>query len=148
MCHVMPKDKVYDLMFKRAKKVMSKKEIQNKVRLEVNKRRAPEVMKGITAKLVQREEEKRKKLAALGIDYDFPGYAAGVKAAATSEEKKKDDQSSYKRRKVSIDDKENSADEEENKQVKTPKASKKKLKAVTEVKKDKKKKEKKRKSLA
>jgi RNA recognition motif-containing protein len=177
VCHVLPRDKVYDLMFKRPKKVISKKDVQNKVRLEVNKRRAPEVMKGITAKLVQREEEKRKKLAELGINYDFPGYAAGARAVATTDEKK---DKSNKRRKVSMDEKENNVDKEENKPIKTPKsskkkaakakvnidenensadksqndvvmktpkASKKKIKAMTEVKKDKKKKDKKRKSL-
>lgn len=151
VCHVLPRDKVYDLMFKRPKKVMSKREIQNKARAEVNRRKTPEVMKGITAKLVQREEAKRKKLADLGFDYDFPGYAAGAKAMQTSGDKKKKDGPSKKKRKVSMDDKENSADEEENSQVqqKTPKASKKTAsKANTEVKKDKKKKDKKRKSLA
>lgn len=152
VCHVLPKDKVYDMMFKRAKKIMTKKDMQNKARLEVNKRRAPEVMKGITAKLVQREELKRKKLAELGIDYDFPGYAAGAKGAVVeSEEKKSEDHANKKRRKVSVeDDKENSADEDGNTMDPiTPKSSKKKLtKANTEVKKDKKKKDKKRKSTA
>lgn len=155
VCNVLPQDKVYDLMFKRAKKIMSKKDMQDKAREEVNRRKTPEVMKGITAKLVEREEAKRKKLIELGIDYDFPGYAAGAsgngKAAFQSETI--DDKSSKKRRKVSVDDandKENSDEEEMNLQVKaTPKASKKKVsKAKTEVKKDKKKKEKKRKSLA
>jgi nucleolar protein 15 len=151
VCHVLPRDKVYDLMFKRPRKVMSKREIQNKARAEVNRRKTPEVMKGITAKLVQREEAKRKKLADLGIDYDFPGYAAGAKAMQTSGDKNKKDGPSKKKRKVSMDDKENSADEEENSQVqqKTPKASKKTAtKENTEVKKDKKKKDKKRTSLA
>ena len=145
VCHVLPQDKVYDLMFKRPKKIMSKKDMVDKARTEVNRRKTPEVMKSITAKLVQREEAKRKKLADLGIDYDFPGYAAGAEAMQNEKSKK---EPSKKRRKVSVDDKENSADEEDNKQLKTPKSKKKVSKANTEVKKDKKKKDKKRKSLA
>ena len=145
VCHVLPRDKVYDLMFKRPKKIMSKKDNVDKARMEVNRRKTPEVMKSITAKLVEREEAKRKKLADLGIDYDFPGYAAGAEAMQNEKSKK---EPSKKRRKVSVDEKENSADEEDNKQLKTPKGKKKVSKANTEVKKDKKKKEKKRKSLA
>ena len=146
VCHVLPQDKVYDLMFKRPKKIMTKKDMQDKAREECNKRKTPEVMKGITAKLIEREEAKRKKLKELGIDYDFPGYAVGVKSSEDKKEKK----SAKKKRKVSMDDKENSADEtEENvvQEVKTPKAKKKAVKANTEVKKSKKK-DKKRKSLA
>ncbi|EED96625.1 predicted protein, partial [Thalassiosira pseudonana CCMP1335] len=71
VCHVLPRDKVHELMFAKGK-VKSKKDLQKKARMEVNKRKSVDVMKGITAKLVQREEMKRKKLAALGIDYDFP----------------------------------------------------------------------------
>lgn len=144
VCHVLPKDKVYDLMFKRPKKVMSKKDMQDKAREDCNKRKTPEVMKGITAKLIEREEAKRKKLKDLGIDYDFPGYAASVRG-----EEEKEKKSTKKKRKVSMDDKENSADEtEENvvQEVKTPKAKKRAVKASTEVKKSKKK-DKKRKSL-
>jgi nucleolar protein 15 len=152
VCHVLPEDKVYDLMFKRSKKVVSKKMMQDKAREEVNRRKTPEVMRGITAKLIEREEAKRRKLVELGIDYDFPGYAASAAKSGDKEEGKK-----AKKRKVSMDDdKENSADEtEENvivkeQVVKTPKKGGKKKddKANTEVKKDKKKKEKKRKSLA
>eukprot|EP00804_Cyclotella_cryptica_P011204 CCRYP_007731-RA/>CCRYP_007731-RA protein AED:0.06 eAED:0.06 QI:107/1/1/1/1/1/2/183/286 len=149
VCHVLPKEKVYDMMFKRARKIATKKDVQNRVRLEVNKRRTPEVIKGITAKLVQREELKRKKLAELGIEYDFPGYAAGAKRAAVDSQDKTDDHANKKRRKVSVDgDKENSADEDgNNTNPKTPKSSKTKLtKSNTEVKNDKKKKDKKRKS--
>ena len=156
VCNVLPQDKVYDLMFRRAKKIMSKKDMQDKAREEVNRRKTPEVMRGITAKLVEREEAKRKKLLELGIDYDFPGYAAGASGngkTALQSESMDNGKTSKKRRKVSVDDvndKENSDEEERDLQVNaTPKASKKKvLKAKTEVKKDKKKKDKKRKSLA
>ncbi len=94
VCHVLPRDKVHELMFAKGK-VKSKKDLQKKARMEVNKRKSVDVMKGITAKLVQREEMKRKKLAALGIDYDFPGYAAGAEASTGESE-----EPSLKRRKV------------------------------------------------
>jgi hypothetical protein len=35
-------------------------------------------MTKITQRLVEKEKKKRKKLAELGIDYDFPGYSAGL----------------------------------------------------------------------
>ena len=35
-------------------------------------------MKGITVKLVKREEMKRKKLVELRIEYDFTGYTSGT----------------------------------------------------------------------
>jgi len=75
VCHVLPNDKVHDLMFAKPKRVASKADRQKKARVEANKRRSADALKGITAKLVKREEMKRKKLASLGIDYNFPGYA-------------------------------------------------------------------------
>ena len=121
VCHVLPKDKVYDLMFTKPKNVPSKLDKQKKARNEVNKRRTAEKMKGITAKLIQREEMKRKKLASLGIDYDFPGYAASAENATESGKKK---------RKVSVEDEqggENVATTTK-KEMKTPKSHKKKRK--------------------
>lgn len=95
VCHVLPNDKVHELMFVRPKRVPTKAEKQKKARAEVNKRRSADVMKEITVKLVKREEMKRKKLAALGIDYDFPGYNASAKSVAES------NNSSKKKRKKS-----------------------------------------------
>ena len=80
VCHLLPHDRVHELMFKKPKRVLTKADKQKAHRAEANKKRSAEALKGITAKLVEREERKRKKLAALGIDYDFPGYAAGAKS--------------------------------------------------------------------
>jgi len=44
-------------------------------------------MKEITARLVQREKKKRKKLQDLGIDYDFPGYEGSLAQSGDSEGK-------------------------------------------------------------
>ncbi|KAL7528259.1 hypothetical protein ACHAXR_002352, partial [Thalassiosira sp. AJA248-18] len=84
VCHVLPNDKVHELMFAKPKKVPTKAEKQKKARLEVNQRRSADVMKEITAKLVKREEMKRKKLVELGIDYEFPGYKASAEVVAGS----------------------------------------------------------------
>lgn len=108
VCHVMPRDKVnHELMFARPKRVPTKKDRQKKARTEVNKVRSADAIRGITARLVKREEMKRKKLGTLGIEYDFPGYVASAAAAAaaqpsvttTTASKKYDDVSSTKKKK-------------------------------------------------
>ena len=103
VCHVLPKDKVHELMFTKPKRVPTKAEKQKKARSEVNnKQRSVDAMKGITAKLVKREEMKRKKLAELGIEYDFPGYAAGAPESMNTNEKNSTS-SKKKKRKISED---------------------------------------------
>eukprot|EP00579_Thalassiosira_antarctica_P006057 CAMPEP_0201883936 /NCGR_PEP_ID=MMETSP0902-20130614/16315_1 /ASSEMBLY_ACC=CAM_ASM_000551 /TAXON_ID=420261 /ORGANISM="Thalassiosira antarctica, Strain CCMP982" /LENGTH=308 /DNA_ID=CAMNT_0048412805 /DNA_START=60 /DNA_END=986 /DNA_ORIENTATION=+ len=126
VCHILPNDKVHELMFAKPKRVSSKSDRQKKARAEVNKRRSADALKGITAKLVQREEMKHKKLAALGIDYGYPGHTASVEPVAET------NKSSKKKRKVSDDDEKkdetNNVDE-----VKTPKSQKKKKKKSKKV---------------
>lgn len=80
VCHVLPMDKVYEGMFAKSKRVMTKKDRQKLARTECNKRRSAEAMKEITAKLVKREVVKRKRLEELGIEYDFPGYITAATA--------------------------------------------------------------------
>lgn len=118
VCHILPQDQVHDLMFAKAKRIPTKTDIHKKARLEVNKQRSVDALKGITAKLVKREEMKRKKLAALGFDYEFPGYAAGAKSMDDSEP------SSKRQRKLTPGDTDDNEDAELEK--KTPKSSKKK----------------------
>eukprot|EP00986_Skeletonema_menzelii_P021225 scaffold33672_cov131-Skeletonema_menzelii.AAC.3 len=118
VCHILPQDQVHELMFTKAKSIATKADIHKKARLEVNKQRSTDALKGITAKLVKREEMKRKKLAALGIDYDFPGYAAGVTSTDDAEP------SSKRRRTKSSDETEKEMASEK----KAPKSSKKKKK--------------------
>ncbi len=119
VCHILPQDQVHELMFAKAKRIATKAVIHKKARLEVNKQRSTDALKGITAKLVKREEMKRKKLAALGIDYDFPGYAAGAGVESDAEP------SSKRRRTASSDDNE----EEVSSEKKALKSSKKKKKS-------------------
>lgn len=128
VCHILPQDQVHELMFAKAKRIATKADIHKKARLEVNKQRSTDALKGITAKLVKREEMKRKKLAALGIDYDFPGYAAGVGAKSADDA----GPSSKRRRTTSADDN----DEEVASEKKAPKSSKKKKKAKVESEKE------------
>jgi len=122
VCHVLPNDKVHDLMFAKPKRVPTKEDKQKKARVEVNKRRSADVLKGITTKLVKREEMKRKKLAALGIDYDFPGYSGSPQPVAESIDK-----NSKKKRKLS-DDNEEEGTQNANDRT-TPKSQKKKKKS-------------------
>lgn len=78
VCHIMPRDKCHPELFAGHDRKFVKIDWQGLNREQVNKPRTAEGMKKITARLVKREAEKRKKLEALGIDYDFPGYSAGV----------------------------------------------------------------------
>lgn len=87
ICHTLPNDKVRELMFAKPKRAQSKADRQRKARGDVNKHRSADVLKGITTKLVQREVMKRKKLAALGIDYEFPGYTAVSKSLKNKKRK-------------------------------------------------------------
>mmetsp|Transcript_34373 Transcript_34373/g.75248 ORF Transcript_34373/g.75248 Transcript_34373/m.75248 type:complete len:334 (-) Transcript_34373:93-1094(-) len=78
VCHVVPRDKCHPSLFDGHNKRFVKIDWQGINREQVNKPRTAEGMKKITKRLVKRETAKRKKLQALGIDYDFPGYQAGV----------------------------------------------------------------------
>ena len=132
VCHVLPKDKVHELMFTKPKRVPTKAEKQKKARSEVNnKQRSVDAMKGITAKLVKREEMKRKKLAELGIEYDFPGYAAGaaesMNTSNNTNEEKNITSSKKKKRKIS-EDGDDKVEEEKGDAMKMPKSSSKKKK--------------------
>ncbi|KAK1744954.1 MKI67 FHA domain-interacting nucleolar phosphoprotein [Skeletonema marinoi] len=126
VCHILPQDQVHELMFAKAKRIATKADIHKKARLEVNKQRSTDALKGITAKLVKREEMKRKKLASLGIDYDFPGYAAGA-----GEKPADDAEPSSKRRKTTSSD---DNEEEVASDKKAPKSSKKKKKKSNDAK--------------
>jgi nucleolar protein 15 len=72
VCHVVPNDKVHPKLFygRYMKKIITKP-----AKTSTSSRSLPV----ITARLVKRERKKRKALEAAGIEYDFPGYEAGVK---------------------------------------------------------------------
>merc|ERR1712194_634642 len=120
VCHILPNAKVHALMFAKPKRVPSKADGQKKARGDVNKHRSADVLKGITTKLVQREEMKRKKFATLGIDYEFPGYAE-VSASAS-----KPDNTSLKTKKRKTSYGEEEDDKNNVKEVKTLKSQNKK----------------------
>ena len=123
ICHVLPKDKVHEHMFTKPKRIPTKSDKQKKARGEVNQKvRSVDAMAGITKKLIKREEMKRKKLSDLGIDYDFPGYAASAQAVDGGDDNKSKNNSTStkkKKRKLSEDEGKDAA------VVKTPKSKKK-----------------------
>lgn len=88
VCHVMPRDKCHPSLFDGHNKKFVKIDWQGINREQVNKPRTAEGMKKITKRLVKRETAKRKKLQALGLDYDFPGYQAGAGEAEGGEDGK------------------------------------------------------------
>ncbi|XP_034550269.1 MKI67 FHA domain-interacting nucleolar phosphoprotein isoform X2 [Notolabrus celidotus] len=79
-CHVMPPEKVHEKMF-----VGSQREFKKPSRPAVaryNKKRTEEEIEKMRTKLLQKESKLRKRLAAHGIDYDFPGFAAQKKKSS------------------------------------------------------------------
>ncbi len=123
VCHIVPKEKIHPELFRGAKENLALsqagitassrlKSVHDKQRNEVNGTKSLDQMKQITKRLLKREKKKREQLQKLGIEYEFPGYAAGV---TTAESKKK--------RKVSVD--ENDANIEESVQKKVKQTSKK-----------------------
>eukprot|EP00529_Nitzschia_sp_RCC80_P027043 CAMPEP_0113457786 /NCGR_PEP_ID=MMETSP0014_2-20120614/9588_1 /TAXON_ID=2857 /ORGANISM="Nitzschia sp." /LENGTH=288 /DNA_ID=CAMNT_0000349293 /DNA_START=26 /DNA_END=892 /DNA_ORIENTATION=- /assembly_acc=CAM_ASM_000159 len=48
----------------------------------------PDNLKLMTTSLIKQEAKKRAKLAALGIEYDFPGYGGSASSAATADDSK------------------------------------------------------------
>jgi nucleolar protein 15 len=68
VCHVLPPDKIHKKLFFRQKRIVKEKQATEK---------PLGMMKAITSRLVAREHKKREMFKELGIDYEFPGYAAG-----------------------------------------------------------------------
>lgn len=75
-CHVIPPEKVHEKLFVGSKRVFQKP-AQPAVR-RYNKKHSAEELEKTKAKLLSKEAKLRKRLAAHGIDYDFPGFAAQV----------------------------------------------------------------------
>ena len=48
----------------------------------------PDKLKSVTKSLIKQDAKKRAKLAALGIEYDFPGYGGGSTSAAAADDSK------------------------------------------------------------
>ncbi|XP_056145453.1 MKI67 FHA domain-interacting nucleolar phosphoprotein [Lampris incognitus] len=73
-CHVMPPEKVHEKLFVGSERKFSKPKYPAVARY--NKTRTPEQIAKMTDKLLRKEAKLRKRLAANGIHYDFPGFAA------------------------------------------------------------------------
>ncbi|XP_068185498.1 MKI67 FHA domain-interacting nucleolar phosphoprotein [Antennarius striatus] len=75
-CHVVPPEKVHEQLFVGSQRMFKKPSFPAVTRY--NKRRTEEQVAKMTDKLVRKEWKLRKRLAAKGVDYDFPGFAAQV----------------------------------------------------------------------
>lgn len=75
-CHVMPPEKVHEKLFAGCFREFKKPSYPAVKRY--NKRPTDEQITKTTRKLLHKENKLRKRLAARGIDYDFPGFAAQV----------------------------------------------------------------------
>lgn len=76
VCHVIAKDNVHPALFKGANKKFVKVPWKKIERLRHNKDKEPEQAEKVADRLVKQETKKRQRIASLGIEYDFPGYAA------------------------------------------------------------------------
>ena len=99
-------------MFFDTDKVIQRRQLRMKAAKQKQNRDLANVgkLKEITARLVQREQKKRAKLAALGIDYDFPGYEASKMAA---EENEDNDDMAVQEESMKEETKEDNGDKEE-----------------------------------
>lgn len=75
--HVMPPEKVHEKLFVGSKQVF-KKPSQPAV-TRYNKKHSAEQLEKTKSKLLRKEQKLRKRLAAHGIDYDFPGFVSLAK---------------------------------------------------------------------
>ncbi|RLN93507.1 hypothetical protein BBJ28_00012347 [Nothophytophthora sp. Chile5] len=79
-CHVVPADAVHERMFVGANKTFKPLPRQAIARNKHNAEKSYEQTVANNKRLVTKEKQKRNALKALGIDYEFPGYAAQVPA--------------------------------------------------------------------
>ncbi|XP_044072603.1 MKI67 FHA domain-interacting nucleolar phosphoprotein [Siniperca chuatsi] len=75
-CHMIPPEKVHEKLFVGSQREFKKPSYPAVARY--NKKRSAEQISKLKDKLLRKESKLRKRLAAHGIDYDFPGFAAQV----------------------------------------------------------------------
>ncbi|XP_008284278.1 MKI67 FHA domain-interacting nucleolar phosphoprotein [Stegastes partitus] len=75
-CHVIPPEKVHEKLFVGSQRQFKKPKYPAVARY--NKTHTPEQIAKMTDKLLRKESKLRKRLAAHGINYEFPGFAAQV----------------------------------------------------------------------
>ncbi|ROL52315.1 MKI67 FHA domain-interacting nucleolar phosphoprotein [Anabarilius grahami] len=83
-CHVMPPEKVHEKLFEGSKSVFKKPKHPAVTRY--NKKHEEDDLKNLGTKLLKKESKLRKRLAAKGIDYDFPGFASQIPAKKAQSE--------------------------------------------------------------
>lgn len=146
VCHILPKEKVHPKLFQGAKRnlQLSQSDVTTKERIgywydkereKVNKDRSMEGIQKITKRLLSRERKKRKQLERMGIEYDFPGYAASYETVQKNNASGEEEHNE-KKRKASVDDAETEDDEvppTTNKTKKLKKEGKKKVEVETKV---------------
>ncbi|KAK2906387.1 MKI67 FHA domain-interacting nucleolar phosphoprotein [Channa argus] len=81
-CHVMAPENVHEKLFVGSQKEFKKPSFPAVARY--NKKRTDEQVEKMREKLIRKESKLRKRLAAHGIEYDFPGFAAQVPQKKTS----------------------------------------------------------------
>ncbi|XP_070832069.1 MKI67 FHA domain-interacting nucleolar phosphoprotein [Chaetodon trifascialis] len=81
-CHVMPPEKVHEKLFVGSQREFKKPSYPAVARY--NKKHTEEEISKMKGKLLRKEAKLRKRLAANGIDYDFPGFAAQLPPKKTS----------------------------------------------------------------
>ncbi|KAF9971557.1 MKI67 FHA domain-interacting nucleolar phosphoprotein [Actinomortierella ambigua] len=79
-CKALAKNQIHPSLFEGANRKFKPVPWMKIAREKHNAEKTPEQVKQINRKLLQKESAKRAKLQELGIDYDFPGYKAQVKA--------------------------------------------------------------------
>ncbi|XP_069010457.1 MKI67 FHA domain-interacting nucleolar phosphoprotein [Embiotoca jacksoni] len=75
-CHLVPPEKVHEKLFVGSQREFKKPSFPAVERY--NKKHTEEQLAKMTEKLLRKEAKLRKRLAAHGIDYDFPGFASQV----------------------------------------------------------------------
>ncbi|XP_034042704.1 MKI67 FHA domain-interacting nucleolar phosphoprotein [Thalassophryne amazonica] len=75
-CHIIPPEKVHEKLFVGSQRTFKKPSYPAVARY--NKKHTPEAVAKMTEKLLRKETKLRKRLAAHGIGYDFPGFTAQV----------------------------------------------------------------------
>jgi len=86
--HVLPPDRVHPRLFRGANRTFVPARPRAATRALRNAPKTADQVARTSRRLLEKEEEKRKQLQELGIDYDFPGYA-GKKAKAGKEKAEK-----------------------------------------------------------
>ncbi len=77
-CKIIPAEQLHPKTFVGANRKFKTIPWNKIQRIKQNKAKTPEETEKITARLLAKEEEKRNKLKELGINYEFPGYAACI----------------------------------------------------------------------